>query len=302
MYGSGSPSPGPSAGASAEGLAAARMMQLHLLSRERLSRCDHFVHMLTGQPVCRSCRYAIETLPARPVMRSMTTTTEEKTASLQPYPQQLASPSESLSHTQRFLASLFAPDQTALRFASNRRQVRLDEEMQRGGSTAGNSADNLTLQERQRPALAATGVPNRDAHGSGFSPSSRPHSAMPLPSPGASPVPLRSHVVGARVMPSREDVRSTTDLLQLRLDRHTGSVAAAPDSLALLKRLRDVLGFHQPQPRPASSTTSAAATQRQHAAKTRPASAMPIHDTPNPVSTSGQVARAGVGVGLGGRT
>jgi hypothetical protein len=235
-----------SSASTAEGSAAARMLQLQLLSRERLASCAHFVHMLSGQPVCRACRYALESLPPRPLMRPLSASTssaEEKTSS--------SFEQSSLSHTQRILGTLFTPDQTAVRFAQQRKQVKLDEAM------------------KLQPTPSSSSSSGAEAAGS----SSRPQTATAL----------RSHVVGARPLPSRSDVQSTAASLSLQLDRR--ALAAVPDTLTLLKRLRDVLGFHAPQQQQQQRAQPRAA---QHAGRSRPASAHDVSSGPR--TKSGQIA------------
>jgi len=178
----------------------------------------------------------------RPLSAS-TSSAEEKTSS--PF----AEPS-SLSHTQRILGALFAPDQTAVRFAQQRKQVKLDEAMKLQPTPSSSSCSGTEGGSSSRPQTATA---------------------------------LRSHVVGARPLPSRSDVQSTAASLSLQLDRR--ALAAVPDTLTLLKRLRDVLGFHAPQQQQQHRSQPRAA---QHGAKSRPASA---HDVSSgPMTKSGQIA------------
>ncbi len=120
--------------------------------------------------------------------------------------------------------------------------------------------------------MATTGEDN----GSDWAPS-RPQSALPSSIAVAS---QRSHLVGVRTLPSRSDVQSTASSLSLQPHRHS-----AVDSLTLLKRLRQVLGFHQQRQQ------QTRAPPPQYQAKTRPGSAaLQQHGTPNPVLRDGQVA------------
>jgi len=259
---------GPPPGVSADGLAAARQMQLQLLSRERLhAHCDHFVQVLSGQSVCRNCRYALEALP---LSRPRAQFAEEKNGgsgggsggfSLS------ASGWSQLDASRAHFATLFAPNQAAVRFFERRGLVDLEEVLPQ---QAQHQQHQQQPNGAERPHTAVGG--REQGASAGSHPSSRPQTSA---------APVRSHVVGARPLPSCSDVQSTASTLALQ--PHRRALAAAPDSLTLLRRLRRVLGFHP---------------QRHQQSKPPPqylaAGSRPQHDTPNPVLQSGGVALANI--------